>query len=165
LTAFEISIQSRDAAKLRFSDQTYGTFLFSSAFYVTWRVPLNAEGSIMERERRILISAVVAAVILAPGLAAAAPPVDSTQIAPKTQQTDPKACANGSATVGQGGGGVDVRTQPGANLSDKLAQSNGVICPPAGVDPEIHEPTPPGGSMKVIPPPGTPGGNPSVQPK
>jgi opacity protein-like surface antigen len=119
----------------------------------------------MDREIRILGLAAIAAIILAPALAAAAPPVDSAQVAPKAEQTDPKACANGNATVGQGGGGVDVRGQPGSNLSDKLAQSNGVICPPAGVDPEIHEPTPPGGSMKVIPPPGTPGGNPSVQPK
>ena len=84
-------------------------------------------------------------------------------MAPKAEQTDPKACATGNATVGEGG--LDVQKQPGANLSDKLAQSNGVICPPPGVDPEIHEPTPPGGSMKVIPPPGTPGGNPNVQPK
>jgi len=114
----------------------------------------------MDREIRILGLAAIAAAILAPALAAAAPPVDSAQVTPKAEQTDPKACANGSATVGEGGG-VDARSQPGSNLSDKLAQSNGVICPPAGVDPEIHEPTPPGGSMKVIPPPGNPG----VQPK
>ena len=84
--------------------------------------------------------------------------------APKAAQIDPKACANGHATVGQGGG-IDVQKQPGATLSDKLAQSNGVICPPVGVDPEIQEPTPPGGALKVIPPPGSPGGNPDVQPK
>ena len=58
-----------------------------------------------------------------------------------------------------------MQKQPGDTLSDKLAQSGGVICPPAGVDPEIHEPTPPGGPMPVIPPPGSPGGDPSVQPK
>jgi hypothetical protein len=50
-------------------------------------------------------------------------------------------------------------------LSDKLAQSKGVICPPSGVDPEIHIAPPDGGRLKVIPPPGTPGGDPSVQPK
>jgi hypothetical protein len=33
------------------------------------------------------------------------------------------------------------------------------------VDPEIRQPTPPGGAMPVIPPPGTPGGDQSVQPK
>jgi hypothetical protein len=51
------------------------------------------------------------------------------------------------------------------NLSDKLADSKGVICPPAGVDPEIRVPPPGGGELKVIPPPGTPGGDQDVQPK
>jgi hypothetical protein len=50
-------------------------------------------------------------------------------------------------------------------LADKLAKSNGVLCPPAGVDPEIHAPTPDAGNTPVIPPPGSPGGNPSVRPK
>jgi hypothetical protein len=50
------------------------------------------------------------------------------------------------------------------NLSDKLAQSNGVICPP-NVDPGMKAPTPNAGKMPVIPPPGSPGGNPRVQPK
>jgi hypothetical protein len=51
------------------------------------------------------------------------------------------------------------------SLSDQLAQSKGVICPPAGVDPGMRQPPPEGGAMKVIPPPGSPGGNPNVQPK
>jgi hypothetical protein len=50
-------------------------------------------------------------------------------------------------------------------LADKLAKSNGVLCPPAGVDPEIHAPTPDAGNTPVIPPPGGPGGNPNLQPK
>ena len=48
-------------------------------------------------------------------------------------------------TVGEGPGS--------APLSDKLAQSKGVICPPSG------------GRLRVIPPPGAPGGDPNVQPK
>jgi len=51
------------------------------------------------------------------------------------------------------------------NLSDKLADSKGVICPPAGGDRDINVPPPSGGELKVIPPPGSPGGNPNVQPK
>lgn len=51
------------------------------------------------------------------------------------------------------------------DLSDRLADSKGVICPPAGVDPDMHVPPPDGGAMKVIPPPGTPGGNRGVEPK
>jgi hypothetical protein len=50
-------------------------------------------------------------------------------------------------------------------LGDKLAKSDAVLCPPAGVDPEIRAPTPDSGNMPVIPPPGSPGGDPSVRPK
>jgi hypothetical protein len=50
-------------------------------------------------------------------------------------------------------------------LSNQLAQSKGVICPPAGVDREIHVAPPDGGKIRVIPPPGTPGGDQSLQPK
>jgi len=51
------------------------------------------------------------------------------------------------------------------NLSDQLSDSKGVICPPAGVDPQVEVPPPAGGALKVIPPPGSPGGDPTVQPK
>jgi hypothetical protein len=50
-------------------------------------------------------------------------------------------------------------------LGDKLAKSDGVLCPPTGVDPEIRAPTPDVGNTPVIPPPGSPGGDPTVRPK
>jgi hypothetical protein len=50
-------------------------------------------------------------------------------------------------------------------LGDKLARSDGVLCPPAGVDPEIRAPTPDTGNTPVIPPPGSPGGDPNIRPK
>ena len=50
-------------------------------------------------------------------------------------------------------------------LGDKLAQSDGVLCPPAGVDPEMRAPTPDAGKTPVIPPPGSPGGDQSLRPK
>ena len=50
-------------------------------------------------------------------------------------------------------------------LSDRLADSRGVICPPAGVDPEIRKAPPDGGTLRIVPPPGSPGGNPNSQPK
>jgi hypothetical protein len=50
-------------------------------------------------------------------------------------------------------------------LGDKLAKSEGVLCPPPGIDPEIRAPTPDLGNTPVIPPPGSPGGNPNVRPK
>jgi hypothetical protein len=68
-------------------------------------------------------------------------------------------------TVGKGGE-IEAQRQDGKeNLSEKLARSSGVIFPPEHVDPEIKQPTPPGGNMPVIPPPGSPGGGQSVQPK
>ncbi|HEX4041897.1 MAG TPA: hypothetical protein VHY10_09375 [Xanthobacteraceae bacterium] len=71
----------------------------------------------------------------------------------QAQTANEKACANSAGN------------SAGKNLSDKLAQSGGVICPPRVGDPDIKAPTPNGGTMPVIPPPGSPGGNPNVQPK
>ena len=56
-------------------------------------------------------------------------------------------------------------TDQGKSLSDKLARSDGIICPPGGVDSEMQVKPPEGGQMRVIPPPGSPGGDPSVRPK
>ena len=56
-------------------------------------------------------------------------------------------------------------TKNGEPLSDKLAKSDGVLCPPSGVDTEMHVPTPNAGTTPVIPPPGSPGGDQTVRPK
>jgi hypothetical protein len=50
-------------------------------------------------------------------------------------------------------------------LSDKLADSKGVICPPSGIDQDMQVRPPSGGQLKVIPPPGAPGGDQNVHPK
>jgi hypothetical protein len=55
-------------------------------------------------------------------------------------------------------------SRPNEDLSQKLAEGKGVLCPPQ-VDPDIQAPTPNVGRTPVIPPPGTPGGDPRVQPK
>jgi hypothetical protein len=67
----------------------------------------------------------------------------------------------------QGNGAAEGTTtgQRAEPLGDKLAKSDGVLCPPSGVDPEIRAPTPQGGNTPVIPPPGSPGGDPSIRPK
>jgi hypothetical protein len=84
---------------------------------------------------------------------------------------DPKACAPGADshlrmpdTPTPSAPQTPNATTGSGNLSDKLAQSDGVLCPP-NVDPDIKAPTPNVGKMPVIPPPGSPGGDPSVQPK
>jgi hypothetical protein len=79
---------------------------------------------------------------------------------------DPKACAPGERMQPREGTTGQAPGQPaqGDNLSDKLARTDGVICPP-NVGNDMRLPTPEGGRMPVIPPPGSPGGDPSVQPK
>lgn len=80
-----------------------------------------------------------------------------SQSAPLLLAPGPKACPPGVATPPQASNGKP--------LSEQLEKSKGVICPPAGVDPQFAEKPPPTGDNPVIPPPGSPGGNPNVVPK
>jgi hypothetical protein len=84
-----------------------------------------------------------------------APPASAHDCKP-TQSASPRTTVSPEAT------NPVERTEP---LSDKLAKSDGVLCPPAGVDPEIRAPTPNAGNTPVIPPPGSPGGDSTVRPK
>jgi len=81
--------------------------------------------------------------------------------APDAQHEAPTAACPPGVT----GSPPTVGGPPAADLSDRLSDSKGVICPPAGVDPDIRVPPPAGGEIKVIPPPGSPGGDPAIQPK
>jgi hypothetical protein len=92
----------------------------------------------------------------------ATPPAQTTPPAPgratgcaPTQTTAQGNIAPRGATTGQS-------QEP---LGDRLAKSDGVLCPPPGVDPAMRAPAPEGGNMPVIPPPGSPGGDPNVRPK
>ena len=119
----------------------------------------------MDRDIRVLSLAALAAAILMPVTGAAqAPPKSIAPVAPQTEQLDPKACAQDREMVGKRSD-LDMQDPQGKSLSDRLARSDGVICPPSHIDPEIKAPTPPGGPMPVIPPPGSPGGDPSIRPK
>ena len=86
-----------------------------------------------------------------------APPSPSRAVNCTPMQPTPHAgtAVPEGATTGQ-------RAEP---LGDKLARSDGVLCPPAGIDPEMHAPTPDAGKTPVIPPPGSPGGDPTIRPK
>lgn len=88
--------------------------------------------------------------------AALAQSADSSRPAPGQGVVCPPDVKGEAPTVGGGS------SEP---LSDQLAQSKGVICPPAGIDQGMEIAPPSGGKLKVIPPPGTPGGDQSVQPK
>jgi hypothetical protein len=85
---------------------------------------------------------------------------DRTQ--PRPPASDPQACAPGERLQP---GAESPRVPPGTtgeSLSDRLARTDGVICPP-NVGPEIRAPAPGGGRTPVIPPPGS--GDPTVRPK
>ena len=82
-------------------------------------------------------------------------PVRGVNNCAPTESTPQGSIAPQGTTTGQ-------RTGP---LGDRLARSDGVLCPPAGVDPSIRAPTPDAGNMPVIPPPGSPGGDPTLRPK
>jgi hypothetical protein len=116
---------------------------------------------------KLLISASCVAVLGAAAHAQApvSPTTPPAQTAPPAA-SQPANCApmtpRGSSGTTREGGTVG---QSNEALGDKLAKSDGTLCPPSGVDPEIRAPTPEGGKMPVIPPPGSPGGDPSVRPK
>src|SRR4051812_25129246 len=96
----------------------------------------------------------------ASGVAVAqAPPTPATPPA-RTAPPSPHATANNCAPmqptpipgiVVRGGQPPGQGAEP---LGDKLARSDGVLCPPAGIDPEMRAPAPDGGKTPVIPPPG-----------
>ena len=120
----------------------------------------------MRMKQSLVISCVLVAVSGAAG--AQAPPAPAT---PPAQTAPPSpARVNDCATMPSAAPGPIVPQgtttgQSGEPLSDKLARSDGVLCPPAGVDPQMRAPTPDAGNTPVIPPPGSPGGDPTIRPK
>jgi hypothetical protein len=119
------------------------------------------------RMKTLLVTCLVAA---CPSLGwAQAPPSPATpppQTAPPNPTRQPQNCAPTQARPNDGTIAPGSTTgQSNEPLGDRLARSDGVLCPPAGIDPEMHAPTPNTGKMPVIPPPGSPGGNQDVRPK
>ena len=118
----------------------------------------------MTRHALILTFALMASV---EGAAAQAPPT-ATSPPPPTATASADNCApNAKSAMTRPNIEPGTTTGQAAEpLGDRLAKSDGVLCPPPGVDPEIRAPTPPNaGNTPVIPPPGSPGGNPDVRPK
>ena len=77
---------------------------------------------------------------------------------------DPKACSDDDRLRLGNGTALQPGDPANQTLSDKLARTDGVLCPP-NIDPDIKAPTPEVGRMPVIPPPGSPGGDPTVRRK
>ena len=106
---------------------------------------------------RLIVAAVACTVWSGPVLAqrSGEPAVPAQPQAPKL---DPKACSDRDRLKR----GDTVETDGHAPrsdepLSERLARTDSVICPPLGLDPHIRAPAPETGSdMPVIPPPASP---------
>ena len=110
----------------------------------------------------VLLAAAGAASAQAPPAPATPPAQTAPPAVGRANDCAPMQPAPQRGTVAPEGATTGQRAEP---LGDKLARSDGVLCPPSGVDPEIRAPTPDAGNTPVIPPPGSPGGDPTVRPK
>jgi hypothetical protein len=109
-----------------------------------------------------LLAAPAAVIAQAPPAPATPPAQTAHPVPARANDCAPMQPVPPRGTVSPEGTTTGQRAEP---LGDKLAKSDGVLCPPAGVDPEIHAPTPDAGNTPVIPPPGSPGGDPNIRPK
>ena len=85
----------------------------------------------------------VAAVVAAFGLALAASPALAQTASPPGSAPEQNAPSKFDSSARNGS----------TNLSEHLGKTGGVIKPPAGVDPEIHEKAPPTGDQEMVVPP------------
>ena len=121
----------------------------------------------MSLKRALLLSCVLMAASNVAG--AQAPPAPTTPPAQTAPPSPERAadCASMHLAPQSGTAATEGTTtgQRAELLSDRLARSDGVLCPPPGVDPEMHAPAPNTGKTPVIPPPGSPGGDPTIRPQ
>jgi hypothetical protein len=120
------------------------------------------------RMKHCLILSCLSVAIGGAAAAQAPPSKPSAEIAPPVSANGATGCAPTQSVPSQGSVTPEGGTTTGQSrepLGDKLAKSDGVLCPPPGVDPEIRAPTPDTGNMRIVPPPGSPGGDPTVRPK
>ena len=104
------------------------------------------------------VACAMALALLTPISSRAQTPEPGVPAQPQAPKLDPKACADRDRL--RQGDTVGKATAPD-NLTDTLARTDGVICPPPGLDPHIRAPAPRTGSdMPVIEPPATPDGTP-----
>ena len=120
----------------------------------------------MRNKQSLILSCVL---LVVSGVASAqAPPAPATPPA-RTATPAPMGASNCAPTQSTPQGNIAPQGmttgQSSEPLADKLARSDGVLCPPAGVDPQMRAPTPETGNTPVIPPPGSPGGDPTIRPK
>jgi hypothetical protein len=118
----------------------------------------------MTKHALLLCCAVMASTRIAAAQAPPAPVTPPAQTAPPATAGNcvPTKPVPSRGTIAPEGTTIGEASEP---LGDKLTKSDGVLCPPAGVDPEIRAPTPDAGNTPVIPRPGSPGGDTRLRPK
>src|SRR5437763_6879729 len=99
----------------------------------------------MEACMRLLSTFATALIMLGANIA--------TSAAQNQPAPDTKACAP-EERLQPGERSPKAPSTTGENLSDKLARTDGVLCPP-NIDPDIRAPTPDVGKTPVIAPPGS----------
>ncbi len=101
----------------------------------------------------------VGAVLITFGVAVPLQAQTSSQVLPKPDT--PQSESTGPQDPRSSGSAI----RSNETLSERLAETGGVIRPREDVAPNIAISPPDPGTTRVIPPPGTPGGNPSIQPR
>jgi hypothetical protein len=110
----------------------------------------------------LLVTASTAAIAQAPPAPATPPQQTAPPAAQRSAECAPTRPNAPQDSVAPDGTTIGQAREP---LGDRLARSDGVLCPPSGIDPEMRAPTPDTGKTPVIPPPGSPGGDPNLRPK
>jgi hypothetical protein len=111
--------------------------------------------------------AVIALLLTASPALAQKPPADAQPMPPPGPQATVRCAPVQPPGTEQGRAAPPGQTtgQSREPLGDRLAQSEGVLCPPSDIDREMQKTPPDQGKTPVIPPPGSPGGDPTVRPK
>lgn len=122
------------------------------------------KGTATGRLHRVKMHVLISIALFSAATAHAQAPPTKSQPSPAPQSTvrcapvQPPIGGRGSALAGT----IEQSREP---LSDRLAQSGGVLCPPVNIDPQMQKSPPDEGKTPVIPPPGSLGGDPLVRPK
>lgn len=110
----------------------------------------------MNVHTHLIVAAFACGLSSAPA-AAQGPKEAAVPAQPQAPKLDPKACSDRDRLKEGDIVETDGRARIAEPLSDTLARTGSVICPPPGLDPHIRAPAPHTGSdMPVIPPPASP---------
>jgi hypothetical protein len=112
-----------------------------------------------------MIALFSAAIVAASALATAASAQSPDGPVAGPPKLDPKACSDGERLWLGDTHETQGRAIPADDPGKTLARTDGVICPPPEIDPDLQRPPPGGSAMPVIPAPENPPDGRSIQPE